>query len=95
MEGSNFWPRKGEPSVSQPFFSISCTFCKEATGSHQAQGGHPTPSPSLGDGSTHFQRHATTSRVSPTLLSSTRERGDSTQGWEGATGSKKAAPRSG
>lgn len=29
MEGSNFWPRKGEPSVSQPFFSISCTFCKE------------------------------------------------------------------
>lgn len=32
MEGSNFWPRNGEPSVSQPFFNISCTFCKEATG---------------------------------------------------------------
>jgi len=23
MAGSNFWPRNGEPSVSQPFFSIS------------------------------------------------------------------------
>lgn len=32
MEGSNFWPRNGEPSVSQPFFSISCTFCKEERG---------------------------------------------------------------
>lgn len=44
MEGSNFWPRKGEPSVSQPFFSISCTFCKEATGSRQARV-EPTPLP--------------------------------------------------
>lgn len=44
MEGSNFWPRKGEPSVSQPFFSISCTFCKEATGSRQARV-QPTPLP--------------------------------------------------
>lgn len=44
MEGSNFWPRKGEPSVSQPFFSISCTFCKEATGSRQAWV-EPTPLP--------------------------------------------------
>lgn len=35
MEGSNFWPRNGEPSVSQPFFNISCTFCKEAAGFHQ------------------------------------------------------------
>lgn len=45
MEGSNFWPRKGEPSVSQPFFSISCTFCKEATGSRQAPQLRPSPSP--------------------------------------------------
>lgn len=28
IEGSNFWPRNGEPSVSQPFFNISCTFCR-------------------------------------------------------------------
>lgn len=29
MEGSNFCPLKGEPSTSQPFFSMSCTFCGE------------------------------------------------------------------
>lgn len=27
MEGSNCWPLNGEPSASQPFFNISCTFC--------------------------------------------------------------------
>lgn len=41
MEGSNFWPRKGEPSVSQPFFSISCTFCKMRFRVRV----HPKPSP--------------------------------------------------
>lgn len=50
MEGSNFWPRKGEPSVSQPFFSISCTFCEGEAGdslplpAHHPQGNpHPYP----------------------------------------------------
>lgn len=29
MEGSNCCPLNGEPSASQPFFSISCTFCEQ------------------------------------------------------------------
>lgn len=29
MEGSNCCPLNGEPSMSQPFFSISCTFCEQ------------------------------------------------------------------
>lgn len=29
MAGSNRWPRKGEPSASHPFFSISWTFYKQ------------------------------------------------------------------
>lgn len=31
MAGSNRWPRKGEPSASHPFFSISWTFYKQKT----------------------------------------------------------------
>lgn len=31
MAGSKRWPRKGEPSASQPFFSISWTFYKQKT----------------------------------------------------------------
>lgn len=35
MEGSNFCPLKGEPSTSQPFFSMSCTFCGEKRFEHK------------------------------------------------------------
>lgn len=35
LEGSNFCPLKGEPSTSQPFFSMSCTFCGEKRFEHK------------------------------------------------------------